>query len=94
MLDVEYVRHASLWLDVKILLWTFVCIVGFSGKWAKYLLGLDRPINRLAATYASPEPAAGSDGIDDTTESVAPRIDGSSRPLPSAATDLTRGRPR
>jgi hypothetical protein len=63
ILDREYIEQANLWMDVRILLSTFVRLMGFPGAVAIRLLGLRRHIPVLpekdAATGADiPEEAA------------------------------------
>lgn len=50
VLDIEYVRQASLSTDVRLLLCTCFRAIGFSGYWASRLLGVRREVHLPAAT--------------------------------------------
>jgi lipopolysaccharide/colanic/teichoic acid biosynthesis glycosyltransferase len=43
VLDMKYIREASLWLDVRIFMSTFVRLLGLPGTWAMTLFGLHCP---------------------------------------------------
>ena len=58
VLDLEYVRHGSFWLDVRVVACTLVHLLGISGERAKRLIGLHRDVEQLL--QAAPAPASAS----------------------------------
>lgn len=58
LLDVEYIRHGSLWMDVRLLLCTFIHMLGISNERSRRLTGVHRDIEQLERFAAShPEDA-------------------------------------
>jgi lipopolysaccharide/colanic/teichoic acid biosynthesis glycosyltransferase len=61
VLDMKYVREASLWLDVRIFMSTFVRLLGLPGTWAMTLFGLRCPEvhdNCIAAAHSQDDEEA------------------------------------
>jgi hypothetical protein len=46
-LDLEYIRQAGLWLDLRMFLWTFLRLTGLPGEYLTLLLGLSRQVPQV-----------------------------------------------
>ena len=57
-LDLEYVRHGSLWLDGRVVASTLVHLLGVSGERSKRLMGLQRNVEQLLQSTAPDRQAA------------------------------------
>ncbi len=62
VLDLEYINHAGLLLDVRILLCTFVRLLGCPGVVAMHLFGLRREVPEFPDLQSGAGPSAGGNG--------------------------------
>ena len=46
-LDLEYIRHAGVWLDLRMFLWTLLRLMGLPGEYLTLLLGLSRQVPQV-----------------------------------------------
>jgi lipopolysaccharide/colanic/teichoic acid biosynthesis glycosyltransferase len=84
LLDMKYIRQAGFWLDARILMSTFVRLIGLPGAWAMVLFGLRCP------EVHGHEPASSSRPPE--TGEAATAIDGNGNGRPNIAPKSGNGR--